>query len=76
MLILTFEEFNNIFNIDNNAMSDIRIKDIDKDISLTPIEIVIRDETPDSIRETASPIGNLTSTLLSIYTQLKVHIGF
>ena len=26
MLILTFEEFNNKFNIDNNAMSDIRIK--------------------------------------------------
>ena len=27
MLILTFEEFNNKFNFDNNAMSDIRIKD-------------------------------------------------
>ena len=26
MLILTFEELNNKFNIDNNAMSDIRIK--------------------------------------------------
>ena len=51
MLILTFEEFNNKFIIDNNAMSDIRIKDIGKDISLTPIEIVMRDETPDSIRE-------------------------
>ena len=37
-------------------MSDIRIKDIGKDISLTPIEIVMRDETLDSIRETASPI--------------------
>ena len=49
MLILTFEEFNNKFNIDNNAMSDIRIKDIGKDISLTPIEIVMRDQTPDSI---------------------------
>ena len=55
MLILTFEEFNNKFNIDNSAISDIRIKDIGKDISLTPIEIVMRDETPDSIRETASP---------------------
>ena len=52
MLILTFEEFNNKFNIDNNAMSDIRIKDIGKDISLTPIEIVMRDQTPDSIRDT------------------------
>ena len=32
-------------------MSDIRIKDIGKVISPTPIEIVMRDETPDSIRE-------------------------
>ena len=51
MLILTFEEFNNKFDIDNNAMSDIIIKDIGKDISLTPIEIVMRDQTPDSIRD-------------------------
>ena len=57
MLILTFEEFNHKFYIDNIAVSDIRVKDIGKDISLTPIEIVMRDETPDSIRETASPIG-------------------
>ena len=39
MLILTFEEINNKFNIDNNAMSDIRIKDIGKDISLTPMRL-------------------------------------
>ena len=51
MLILTFEEFNNKFNIDNNAMSDIRIKDIGKDISLTTIEIVMRDKTPYNIKE-------------------------
>ena len=51
MLILTFEEFNNKFNIDNNGMSDIRIKDIGKDISLTPIEIVMRDQTPDNTSE-------------------------
>ena len=57
MLIVIFEEFNYKFNIDNNAMSDIRTKDIGKDISLTPIEIVMRDESPDSIREMASPIG-------------------
>ena len=56
MLILTFEEFNNKFNIDNNAMSDIRIKDIGKDISLTPIEIVMRDQTPDSIRDPNSTL--------------------
>ena len=52
MLILTFEEFNNKFNnIDNSAMSDIRIKDIGKDISQTPIKIVMRYQTPDSIGE-------------------------
>ena len=51
MHILTFEDFNNKFSIDNSAMSDIRIKDIGKDISLTPIEIVMRDQTPDSIKD-------------------------
>ena len=51
MLILPFEEFNNKFNIDNNAMNDTRIKDIGKDISLTPIEIVMRDQTPDNTSE-------------------------
>ena len=44
MLILTFEEFINKFIIDNKAMSNIRIEDIGKDISLTPIKIVMRDE--------------------------------
>ena len=56
MLILTFEEFNNKFNINNNAMSDIRIKDIGKDISLTPIEIVMRD---DKLDNTSEPISEL-----------------
>ena len=51
MFILICEEFNNKFNIDNNAMSDIRIKDTGKDISLTPIEIVMRDQTPDNTSE-------------------------
>ena len=51
MLILTFEEFNNKFNIDNNAMSDIVIKDIGTDISLTPIEIVMREQNPDNTSE-------------------------
>ena len=54
MLILTFEEFNSNINIDNSAMSDIRIKDIGKDISLTPIEIVMRDQTPDNINDKTS----------------------
>ena len=46
MLILTFEELNNKFIIDNKAMSNIRIEDIGKDISLTTIEIAKRDKTP------------------------------
>ena len=37
-------------------MSDIRIKYIGKDISLTPIEIVMRDQTPDSINDNNSNI--------------------
>ena len=56
MLILIFEEVNNKFNIDNNAMSDIRIKDIGKDISLTPIEIVMRDDKPEMVSEPNSNI--------------------
>ena len=56
MLILTFEEFNNKFNIDTSAMSDIRINDIGKDISLTPIEILMRDQTPDNASEPNSNI--------------------
>ena len=60
MLILTFEDFNNKFNIYNNAMSDIRIKDMGKDISLTPIEIVMRDQTLDN---TSEPNFNLVVKL-------------
>ena len=51
MLTLTFEEFVNKFSIDNKSMSNIRIEDIGKDISLTPIGIVMRDKTPDNINE-------------------------
>ena len=69
MLVLTFEEFNNKFNIDNNAKSDIRIKYIGKDISLTPIEIVMRDETPDSIR------GANFNIIVNLHP-IVVHIGF
>ena len=58
MLILTFEEF----NIDN-AMSDSRIKDIGKVISLTPIEIVMRDQTPDSIGNLLRRLPILTPIL-------------
>ena len=56
MLILTFEEFNNKFNIDNNDMSDIRIKDLGKDISLPPIEIAMRDDKPEMVSEPNSNI--------------------
>ena len=56
MLNLTFKECNNKFNIDNDAMSDIRIKDIGKDISLTPIEIVMRDQSHKTICEPSSNI--------------------
>ena len=56
MLILTFEEINNKFNIDNNDMSVIRIKDIGKDINLTPIETVMRDQSPKTICEPNSNI--------------------
>ena len=69
MLILTFEEVNNKFCIDSGAMSDIRLKDIGKDIYLTPIEIVMRDETPDNINE---PNFNIIVNCI----HLKVHIGF
>ena len=60
MLILNFEEFNNKCNIDNNAMSDIRMKDVGEDISLTPIEIVMRDQTPDN---TIEPNFNIIANL-------------
>ena len=66
MLILTFEEFNNKFNMDNNAMRDIRIKDIGKDISLTPIELVMRDDTPDNICEAGSLINEHNFNIIVI----------
>ena len=52
MLILSFEEFNNEFGIDTESMSNIRIKNIGKDITPTPIEIIMRDEKPEMINET------------------------
>ena len=67
MFILTSDEFNNKFNIDNSAMSDIRIKDIGKDISLSPIEIVMRDQTPDPrsgyTNNTSEPNVNINANL-------------
>ena len=37
-------------------MSNIKIEDIGKDISIIPIEIVMRDQTPDNIKERNSNI--------------------
>ena len=51
MLILSFEEFNNQFGIENEAMSNIKLEDIVRDISLTSIEIVMKDESADSVIE-------------------------
>ena len=52
MLILSFEEFINKFDIDNEDMSNIKLEDMGRHISLTPIEIKMRDQTPDSVEET------------------------
>ena len=60
MLILFFEEFDNKLGIDDKAMSNIKIKDIDRDISLIPIEIVMRDGSPETIRE---PNFNINANL-------------
>ena len=48
MLTLNFEEFIIRFSIDNKPMSIIEIVDMGKDISITPIEIVKKYQTPDS----------------------------
>ena len=37
-------------------MSNIKIDDIGKDISLTPIELVMKDETPENVYENNSNI--------------------
>ena len=48
-------------------MSDIRIKDIGKDISLTPIEIEMRDQTPDN---TSDPNSN---TIVNVHPTEGTH---
>ena len=52
MILLTFEEFSSKFNIDNKVMSNIEIENIGRDISLIPIEIVMRNQTQETIDET------------------------
>ena len=66
MRILSFEEFIIKLGIYNKAMSNIRLEGVGKDINLTPIEIVMRDETPKTIYENNS----------NIIVILMVHIGF
>ena len=51
MLILTFEEFNNKYNINNKAMSYIKIEDVGRYICLIPIEIVMIDQRPNNFNE-------------------------
>ena len=51
MITLTYEEFIIIFRIDNKPIKNIKIEDLGRDISIIPIEISIRDETPHSINE-------------------------
>ena len=58
MLILTFEEVNNKFGIDNKPAKNIRIKDIIRDISLIPIEIVMRDQKPETNLDPRSGFAN------------------
>ena len=60
MPILTFEEFNNKFDIDIKAMGIIWIENIGKDINITPIEIIMGDQKPDSIKD---PNLNITLNL-------------
>ena len=67
MLILTFEEFNNEFDNNSEPMSNIRIKDIGKDISLTPIEIIMRDDKPENI------IDNNFKIIVNLYPTHGTH---
>ena len=61
-LILSFGEFKNKFGIDNKGMSNIRIEDIGKDISLTPKEIIMQKPVRRFRNQLVLPIPN--STLL------------
>ena len=67
MIFPTFKEINNKNNIDNIAMSNIEIEDLGRNISLTSIEVVMRDQAPKTLRMKEI-------LLLSIYTLLMVHI--
>ena len=49
MIILGFKEFNNKYNIENKAMSDIPIENIVQDISLILIKVLMQEQTPKTI---------------------------
>ena len=51
MIILTFNEINENYNIENKALSKIEIEDIGREISLISIEIVMQDQTPKTISD-------------------------
>ena len=63
MLILTLEELNNKFIIDDEARSNMKIEGIGRYISLIPKEIVMRHQKRDNIIENKfNFIGNLHPT--------------
>ena len=51
MLIFSFEEFKIKYYIENKAISNIKIEDIGRDISLIPLKIVMRYLRPDNIND-------------------------
>ena len=72
MLILTLEEFIYKSNIENKAMSNIKIKDIGRNISLIPIEKEMRDQKRGNINDNKfNIIVNLHPTDGFIYKERK-----
>ena len=55
-------------------MSNIKIENIVSDICLTPIEVVLRDKTPDSIVETASHIRDSASQIRELNFNIFVNL--
>ena len=51
MLVLSFEEFPNVFDNKNEAMSNFDIERIGCDLTLIPIEVVMRSQITESIIE-------------------------
>ena len=48
MIVLTFEAIQSKYNVDNKALSKIKIQSIDRGISWIPIEIVMTDQTSET----------------------------